>query len=199
MDSPSDDVSPSTTVPSGIRSDSHSRAASYDAFTRMSDPFFPPEIRRPSGSDGRTGGSRAPPRSPGGPDRGAGAPGTSPERWRFGRRYASGLTVAAPPIAYAARTSPPGPGARRLRTAAVIRARNPAAPICASTGCSIYFERQVRQGSNNMVTRVMDLTGTRPRVRVDVIPTTSVELLMSVAKFGVEASRETFEDGNTWF
>jgi DNA-binding transcriptional ArsR family regulator len=50
-----------------------------------------------------------------------------------------------------------------------------------------------------MVTRVMDLTGTRPRVRVDVIPSTSVELLMSVAKFGMEASRETFEDGNTWF
>jgi DNA-binding transcriptional ArsR family regulator len=50
-----------------------------------------------------------------------------------------------------------------------------------------------------VVTRVMDLTGARPRTRIDVVPSICVELLMSVAKFGMEGSRETFEDGVTWF
>jgi DNA-binding transcriptional ArsR family regulator len=50
-----------------------------------------------------------------------------------------------------------------------------------------------------MTTRVMDLTGARSRVGVDVVPSTSVEFLMTLTKFSMEGSRETFEDGSTWF
>ena len=50
-----------------------------------------------------------------------------------------------------------------------------------------------------MVTRVMDLTRGRSRVGVDVVASPPVELLMSLTKFGMEDSRETFEDGETWF
>jgi DNA-binding transcriptional ArsR family regulator len=45
----------------------------------------------------------------------------------------------------------------------------------------------------------MDFTGARPRTRVEVVSSICVELLMSVAKFGMEGSSETFEDGATWF
>jgi DNA-binding transcriptional ArsR family regulator len=45
----------------------------------------------------------------------------------------------------------------------------------------------------------MDLTGAKPRIRVDVVPSICVEMLMGLAKFGMENSRETFEDGSTWF
>src|SRR5207249_4584363 len=72
-------------------------------------------------------------------------------------------------------------------------------PICGPGQRSIDFERSIREGSNHMVTRVMDLTGSRPRTRTEVVPSICVELLMSVAKFGMEGSRETFEDGTTWF
>ncbi|MGH2554440.1 MAG: hypothetical protein ACRDHO_01820, partial [Actinomycetota bacterium] len=50
-----------------------------------------------------------------------------------------------------------------------------------------------------MATRVMDLTRGRSRVGVDVVASPAVELLMSLTKFGMEESRETFEDGETWF
>jgi hypothetical protein len=50
-----------------------------------------------------------------------------------------------------------------------------------------------------MGARLMDLTGAPPRVAVDVISSTCVEVLMSLTKFGMERSRETFEDGGTWF
>ncbi|HEV8421104.1 MAG TPA: hypothetical protein VGR13_07095, partial [Actinomycetota bacterium] len=50
-----------------------------------------------------------------------------------------------------------------------------------------------------MATRVMDLTGARSRVGVDIIPSACVEFLMGLTKFSMERSRETFEDGGTWF
>ena len=50
-----------------------------------------------------------------------------------------------------------------------------------------------------MATRVMDLTGAKSQVGVDVVPSACVEFLMSLTKFSMERSRETFEDGGTWF
>ena len=50
-----------------------------------------------------------------------------------------------------------------------------------------------------MVTRLMDLTGAATRVGVDVVASPGIELLMGLTKFGMEESRETFEDGATWF
>lgn len=50
-----------------------------------------------------------------------------------------------------------------------------------------------------MVTRVMDLTGTRAHVGVDIVSSSCIELLISLTKFGMESSRETFEDGGAWF
>jgi DNA-binding transcriptional ArsR family regulator len=50
-----------------------------------------------------------------------------------------------------------------------------------------------------MVTRVMDLTGATSLVGVDVVASQCVEFLMGLTKFGMERSRETFEDGGAWF
>jgi DNA-binding transcriptional ArsR family regulator len=50
-----------------------------------------------------------------------------------------------------------------------------------------------------MVIRVMDLTGTTPRVGVEVAASPAVEFLMSLTKFHMEDSSETFEDGESWF
>ncbi len=50
-----------------------------------------------------------------------------------------------------------------------------------------------------MVVRVMDLTGGRSQVGVDIVASPCIEFLMSLTKFSMERSRETFEDGGTWF
>src|SRR6266540_517963 len=67
--------------------------------------------------------------------------------------------------------------------------------------------RFVRYSSNRsfgkdrmlMVVRVMDLTGGRSQVGVDIVASPCIEFLMSLTKFSMERSRETFEDGGTWF
>lgn len=50
-----------------------------------------------------------------------------------------------------------------------------------------------------MATPVMDLTGTRTPLNVEVVPSVCTEFLMGLTKFSMERSRETFEDGQTWF
>jgi DNA-binding transcriptional ArsR family regulator len=50
-----------------------------------------------------------------------------------------------------------------------------------------------------MAVRVMDLTGTTPRLGVEIVATPCMEFLMGLTKFGMKESRETFEDGDTWF
>jgi DNA-binding transcriptional ArsR family regulator len=50
-----------------------------------------------------------------------------------------------------------------------------------------------------MVNRLMDLTGAATRVGVAIVASPCIELLMGLTKFGMEESRDTFEDGTTWF
>jgi len=50
-----------------------------------------------------------------------------------------------------------------------------------------------------MASRVMDLTGAGPRLSVAIQSSLPVEFMLSVMKFEMSSSQETFEDGETWF
>ena len=50
-----------------------------------------------------------------------------------------------------------------------------------------------------MATRVMDLTGATPRVSVTIEASLPIEFMLSMMKFEMTSSQETFEDGDTWF